>query len=351
MVSPVQSNAMPTGDAAMNPTPTPAIPSLWHAGEQRLQAQVGVAERMEQVGRKVVRDYLPDQHRAFYAHLPYIVIGAVDDQGWPWASVLDDRAGFIGSPDPRRLSVSRLPDADDPLSQGIRRGAALGMLGIDLHTRRRNRVNGRIEQLDAGGFCVVVEQAFGNCPQYIQLRQLKQSPRPAAQGRPQTQRLSALDDDAVATIRAADTFFVASFVDVDDDPERRQVDVSHRGGQAGFVRVEGDVLTIPDFAGNLFFNTLGNFLLNPRAGLLFIDFESGDVLQVIGRVEVILDSPDIAAFQGAERLWQVTVEAMVRRPAALRSRWTLEGFSPTSLMTGTWQQAAGRLKAQAMSGQ
>jgi ferredoxin-NADP reductase/predicted pyridoxine 5'-phosphate oxidase superfamily flavin-nucleotide-binding protein len=331
--------------------PSAQTTSLWHAGEQRLQAHVGVAERMEQHGRKVVRDYMPDQHRQFYEQLPYIIIGAVDDQGWPWASALDDRAGFITSPHPRLLAISRLPDADDPLSQGFKPGAALGMLGIELHTRRRNRINGRISKLDADGFSVEVEHAFGNCPQYIQLRHLKQTSRPAPVDRPNPAPMSELDDAAIATIRAADTFFVASCVDLDGDSQRRQVDVSHRGGQAGFVRVEGNVLTIPDFAGNLHFNTLGNFVLNPRAGLLFIDFESGDVLQVIGKVEIILEGPEIAAFQGAERLWQVKVHAMIRRPAALRSRWTLEGYSPNSLMTGNWQQAAARLKAQALSEQ
>ncbi|HEY0287382.1 MAG TPA: pyridoxamine 5'-phosphate oxidase family protein [Pseudomonas sp.] len=326
-------------------------PSPWHLGEKRLQAHVGVAERMEVHGRKVLRDYMPDQHRTFYAHLPYIVIGAVDDQGWPWASVLDGHAGFIASPDPRRLDIRRLPDAEDPISQGFTSGAALGMLGIDLHTRRRNRVNGQISELSATGFSVAVEHAFGNCPQYIQLRQLKQVPRSAHIDRPQPMRMSTLDDAAVATIRGADTFFVASFVDVDDDPQRRGVDVSHRGGQAGFVRVEGNLLTIPDFAGNLHFNTLGNFLLNPKAGLVFIDFESGELLQLVGHVELILEGPEIAAFQGAERLWQVQVQTVVRRPAALRSRWTFEAFSPNSLMTGNWQQTAARLQAHTLQDQ
>lgn len=344
----LRSSTLLTGDTAMNSLAQTSS-SLWHAGERQLQAHVGVAERMEQHGRKVVRDYMPDQHREFYEHLPYIVIGAVDDQGWPWASVLDDPAGFIASPDPRQLHISRMPDADDPLIQGFKPGAALGMLGIDLHTRRRNRINGQIGGLDAAGFSVTVEHAFGNCPQYIQLRQLKQSSRSAALDRPKATRQSELDDAAVTTIRAADTFFVASFVDVDGDPQRRQVDVSHRGGQAGFVRVEGNLLTIPDFAGNLHFNTLGNFVLNPKAGLLFIDFESGDVLQLIGQVEIILEGPEIGAFQGAERLWKVKVESVIRRPQALRSRWAFEGFSPNSLMTGNWQQAAGRLQAQAIS--
>lgn len=325
--------------------------SPWHSGERALQAKVGVAERMETLGKRVIRDYMPDQHREFYEHLPYLIIGAVDAEGWPWASLLDAQPGFIQSPDARRLDITRRPDAEDPAGGGFAPGAAVGMLGIDLHTRRRNRLNGHISDVRESGFSVSVEHSYGNCPQYIQLRALKQVPLNAVAERPPVQRLTALDEAAIATIRGADTFFVASYVDLEGAHPHRSVDVSHRGGQAGFVRVEGDVLTIPDFAGNLFFNTLGNFQVNPRAGLLFVDFQTGELLQVAGTVTLILDGPEIAAFQGAERLWQVRVEQVVRRPAALRSRWEFQGWSPNSLMTGDWQQTAARLQADALRDQ
>jgi ferredoxin-NADP reductase/predicted pyridoxine 5'-phosphate oxidase superfamily flavin-nucleotide-binding protein len=326
-------------------------PSPWHAGEKVLQARVGVAERMESQGARVIRDYMPDQHREFYEHLPYLFIGAVDEQGWPWASLLDADSGFIASPDPRRLDIARLPDVDDPMGAQFKPGTAVGMLGIDLHSRRRNRINGHIVGVDEVSFSVAVEHSFGNCPQYIQLREIRQIPLPDLPKRPAAQRMSAMDDAAVAMIRGADTFFVASYVDLEGDDPHRSVDVSHRGGQAGFVRVEGDVLTIPDFAGNLHFNTLGNFQLNPKAGLVFIDFVTGELLQLVGHVTLILEGPEIAAFQGAERLWQVKVEAVVRRPAALRSRWEFQGFSPNSLMTGNWEQTAARLQADALRDQ
>ncbi|MEN4748488.1 pyridoxamine 5'-phosphate oxidase family protein [Pseudomonas sp. Ps21-P2] len=327
------------------------IPSPWHSGERALQAKVGVAERMETLGKRVIRDYMPDQHREFYEHLPYLILGAVDAEGWPWASLLDAQSGFIHSPDARQLHIARRPDAEDPAGAEFTPGAAVGMLGIDLHTRRRNRINGHISDVWENGFSVSVEHSYGNCPQYIQLRALKQVPLKAEAERSPVQRLAALDDAAIATIRGADTFFVASYVDLEGAQPHRSVDVSHRGGHAGFVRVEGDVLTIPDFAGNLFFNTLGNFQVNPRAGLLFVDFQTGELLQVAGTVRLILDGPEIAAFQGAERLWQVRVEQVVRRPAALRSRWEFQGWSPNSLMTGDWQQTAARLQADALRDQ
>lgn len=316
--------------------------SPWHAGERQLQEHVGVAERMEAFGRRVIRNELPDQHRKFYQQLPFMVYGAVDSSGNPWASVLEGEPGFAHSPAPGTLHFNTRPSAEDPAQ--LNDEAAIGLLGIELHTRRRNRINGRVHSMSTGGFDVSVEQSFGNCPQYIQLRQFRSVPLADPSTR-MPLHLNGLDAAATAMIRAADTFFVASYVDINGG---RAVDVSHRGGLSGFVRVEGNVLTIPDFAGNLHFNTLGNLLLNPRAGLLFIDFISGDVLQLTGRTEIILEDPTIEAFQGAERLWTFHVEQLVRRPAALALRWRFDGVSPTSLLTGSWDQAAARLQAQAL---
>ncbi|MEX5344152.1 pyridoxamine 5'-phosphate oxidase family protein [Pseudomonas sp. I2] len=312
--------------------------SPWHAGEKQLQVQAGVAQRMEVFGQKVIRDYMPDQHRAFYHQLPFLVAGAVDPDGKPWATLLEGPEGFVRSPDARQLLIATDLVADDPATPGLVAGEAIGLLGIELHTRRRNRLNGLIRQANGGQLEVGVEQSFGNCPQYIQQRDYTRVDEPA-QGRIDAVNL---DADAIAMIEGADTFFVASYIEQVDG--QRSVDVSHRGGRPGFIKVEGNRLTIPDYAGNLHFNTLGNLLLNPIAGLLFVDFTSGNLLQLCGRTEVILDSPSIAAFEGAERLWTVQVEQVVFRPAAVSLRWAFQAYAPTSLMTGTWVEAEQRLQ-------
>ncbi|ARB27485.1 pyridoxamine 5'-phosphate oxidase family protein [Pseudomonas tolaasii] len=311
----------------MNPTEK----SPWHAGELHLQESAGAAERMAVVGLKVIRDHLPEQHRDFYPLLPYLMLGVVDEQGIPWATLIEGAPGFAHSPAPQTLQVDSLPSGSDPAYAAMAQGVPVGLLGIDLNTRRRNRMNGRIGALDREGFSVDVVHTYGNCPKYIQLRPVESIAR-----KPGTvvERFDGLDEAAQAMIRNADTFFVASYVEVDG---QRSVDVSHRGGNTGFVRVEGNVLTIPDFAGNLFFNTLGNLQVNPVAGLLFIDFESGDVLQLSGRTTLILDGPEVARFEGAQRLWTVTVDQVVRRPAALALRWQFAEFSPHSLAMGRWQ--------------
>ncbi|MEK1863949.1 MAG: pyridoxamine 5'-phosphate oxidase family protein [Rhizobium leguminosarum] len=298
-------------------------PSPWHEGELAIQRSVGVVERMDGPGRNFVRKAMPEQHRAFFPMLPFVVLGAVDAKGDVWATVRAERPGFMASPEPEILEVGLPRDPADPADAGMEDGDAIAMLGIQLETRRRNRLNGVIRRTDAKGFDVRVGQSFGNCPQYIQPRSAAFVRDPDMPTATQPLHSGQLDDRALGMVEGADTFFVASYVDRDNG--ERQVDVSHRGGNAGFVRVGADgVLTIPDFAGNRFFNTLGNILVNSKAGLVFVDFETGDMLQMTGNAEVLLDSPDIATFQGAERLWRFTPEKIVLRPDALPLRWRKE---------------------------
>jgi uncharacterized protein len=318
--------------------------STWHEGETFIQETVGVAERMAEVGKRVVRDYMPDQHREFYAQLPFIVLGSVDTEGNAWATFIEGRPGFMVSPEPTVLDIAARPDPSDPASKGLTEGAPIGLLGIEMHTRRRNRMNGFLSA-KGNGFRVDVDQSFGNCPRYIQLRDFSFERDPTGLFNGAVEEMSTLDPAARTMISGADAFFVASYADRQD---RRQVDVSHRGGKAGFIRVGDDgLLTIPDFDGNLFFATLGNIKQNGKAGLVFVDFETGDMLQMTGDAEVILHSPEIAAFQGAERLWTFRARRIVRRRAALALRWKFQadGWSPSSLMTGDWEQAASRLRA------
>ncbi|HEY6179815.1 MAG TPA: pyridoxamine 5'-phosphate oxidase family protein, partial [Kofleriaceae bacterium] len=128
-----------------------------------------------------------------------------------------------------------------------------------------------------------------------------------------------LDDEAAAAIARADTFFVATAARTGEPTGG--VDISHRGGPPGFVRVVGDTLTIPDYPGNRYFNTLGNLVSEPRAALVFVDFARGDLLHVQGPTEIDWHGPDVHTLDGAERLWRVHVERGWRRRSALPLRW------------------------------
>ncbi|HZZ11448.1 MAG TPA: pyridoxamine 5'-phosphate oxidase family protein [Paraburkholderia sp.] len=324
--------------------------SPWHAGELALQERVGVVAQMDTQGRRVVRPLLIDQHRAFYPLLPFVVLGTVDADGHAWATLLAGAPGFLHSPTPDVLSVAARLERNDPAANGLFDGAPVGLLGIELHTRRRNRLNGVVRALDANKFDVQVQQAYGNCNRYIHLRQAEYLEHVPVLTAGPTNRCDRLTPSLAAMIAASDTFFVASYADLEDGT--RGVDVSHRGGKRGFVRVGDDgVLTIPDFSGNLFFNTLGNILLNRQAGLTFVDFATGDVLQLSGEAEVDLDSAEIATFKGAERLWRFKPSEIIHRAAALPLRWKMpdDPESPFSLLTGDWTESAARHSAAALA--
>ncbi len=288
-----------------------------------------------------IRDFMPEQHRHFFAQLPYLFVGAVDAAGWPLATLLSGHPGFVQSPDPATLHIAALPTVADPAAEALTPGREIGILGIDFSTRRRNRANGRLLSRGPGGIRVAVDQSYGNCPQYIQRRTLAPSPIEPAEGvSNQPEAFTHLDGAAQAAIETADTFFVASRSRAGEGAAHG-ADISHRGGLPGFVRVQGDVLTIPDFRGNRYFNTLGNLIAEPRASLLFVDFETGDLLQLQGTAQVDWNAAAARQFAGAERLWHFQVARGWRRKAAAPLRWSFVEYAPTTVQTSLGVRAHG----------
>lgn len=306
------------------------IDGPFHAGELAAQARAGTFAH-----GGGIRSFMPDQHRVFFSRLPWLFAGALDRNGWPLATTLTGPPGFATSPDANTLSIGGLPYPADPAAGAFKPRQPIGLLGLELETRRRNRANGRIDMVGNAGFTVAVAQSFGNCAKYIQIRER----RPDGAEQPaRTEELSRLDAEAGALIGNADTFFIASAT-APGQPGGG-VDISHRGGRPGFVCVDGYVLTVPDFAGNSYFNTLGNLLQEPRAGLLFIDFATGTTLQLQGSVEIVWNGPELAGLDGAERLWRFRIVRGWRRKNALPLRWSGPDYAPTTLQTGIWSAAA-----------
>jgi predicted pyridoxine 5'-phosphate oxidase superfamily flavin-nucleotide-binding protein len=287
---------------------TGADTEVFHAGERALQAQAGMAERIARLGPQMIRDHMPEQHRAFFTLLPFIIIGSIDERHRPTASLLGAPPGFVSSPDPTTLRVDALPRGDDPLHHNLRADAPLALLGIQPHTRRRNRANGRVLVRDERGFALAVQQSFGNCPKYIHPREAvyigAQPSRPALLS-------DGLDERHRALIRRADTFFLASAHPEAQAGRARAhgVDVSHRGGPPGFAHFSDDAsFIIPDYRGNNLYNSLGNLQLNPAAGLLFIDVTNGDVLELEATAEAHAVAHPLAGSEHTGRVVRFVVE-------------------------------------------
>jgi predicted pyridoxine 5'-phosphate oxidase superfamily flavin-nucleotide-binding protein len=271
----------------------------FHEGELAVQRRAGVERAAAQVGR-MIGPSIPPEFAGFVARQPFVVAAAPDAEGRIWATLLVGGPGFATAPDDRHLLLA--VEAFAPP------GARVGILALEAHTRSRIRLNGPAEPVGEG-VLVTVEEAFGNCPKYIQRRLPVERLEPPAD--PTQRTASALDDSQRALVGAADTLFIASM------HPQRGADASHRGGRPGFVRVSGDgtSLRFPDYPGNRMFQTLGNLAVEPRAGLLFVDWETGTTLQVTGRAHVVWDD--------ADRHVEFAVEEVRERERAMPARWQL----------------------------
>ena len=302
--------------------------SPFHSGEQEVQARLGVRD-IEDWARKVVRDYLSEEHRAFHTALPFLVVAARDALERPWVTLLAGPDGFVTCPDDRSLDIHAKPVPGDGLEQAFNAGADIGILGIELATRRRNRVNGRISKSTADTVSIRVGQTFGNCPQYIREREWRRvDDEPAAT----SEKSVLLTPSQQEWIASADTFFIATGYRAEGESATFGMDASHRGGDRGFVKVASDTrLEFPDYAGNNHFNTIGNLILDPRAGLLFIDFTTGSLLQLTGRATIDWESEAVTRIPGARRLVTFDLEEVIELTAAVALRWDADAGSVRSL--------------------
>lgn len=302
--------------------------SPFHPGERDVQERLGVRD-IEDWARKIVRDHLPEEHRAFHSALPFLVVAARDAQGRPWVTLLTGPEDFVTSPDPHSLVIESKPVRGDGLEGALETGADIGILGIELSTRRRNRVNGRVVNNSSGTVDCCVEQTFGNCPQYIREREWRRVESGPAGSAARGTFLTPIQQEWIAS---ADTFFIASGYRAKGESAAFGMDASHRGGERGLVRVVSNTcLEFPDYAGNNHFNTIGNLVLDSRAGFLFIDFEKGSLLQLTGRATIDWDSESLTRIPGARRLVSFDIEEIIELPASVALRWDADAESVRSL--------------------
>ncbi|HSP97090.1 MAG TPA: pyridoxamine 5'-phosphate oxidase family protein [Candidatus Dormibacteraeota bacterium] len=290
----------------------------FHEGERAVQQRAGVAEMAARIGNSIHAE-IPPRAREFLDEQPFVVLASRDADGRVWASVIAGEPGFLDAPDERTLAIAATPAPDDPLAAVLAVGAPLGVLVIDPATRRRLRINGVVA---AAGppLRLTVGECFANCPKYIQQREL----RPAGAARGGTMRRTAtLALAQQERIARADTFFIAS------QHPRAGLDVSHRGGNPGFIDViDAGHLAWPDYTGNGMFQTLGNLTSEPRAGLLFIDFAGGDVLQLTGRGRVDFDPQRARRYAGAERVVEFAIDEVRDTAGLVPLRGGQPAYSP-----------------------
>lgn len=288
----------------------------YHRGSRAVQDLVGVREGADHLGRSI-GDGIRPVAAAFLELQPMLVIGGADQAGAVWASLLTGRPGFVRATGPRQLSVAGGLRLADPLARALtQEGTPVGAIALDPRTRRRLRLNGRARPTPRG-LAIETDRVFANCPKYIQKRQLPTG-ADAMPGHPSAPRHGVkLTGGQRAFVAGADTFFLATV-------HAEGADVSHRGGNPGFVRVDSPrELSWRDYPGNSMFLSLGNLSTDPRAGLLFLDWTTGTTLQLTGtaRTEYGDDGSRTVRFTLTE-----AVETLCASPWS----WTAPEYSPAN---------------------
>jgi uncharacterized protein len=307
----------------------------FHAGEITVQTRAGVREEAAQLGR-VISSTIQPAAVEFLRAQQIAITSSIAADGTIWASLLAGEPGFVRALDESTIQIDLLSQtisADGAiisdslihsLSKNLDSNSQIGLLSIDLSNRRRLRLNGHVTVQQPEKLQVQIQQSFFNCPKYIQTRYLETSAIETIQP-PEIQTRNALNEADRDWIVQADTFFIASF-----HPEYG-ADASHRGGYPGFVRaVNSNTLLFPDYAGNNMFQTLGNLAINPKAGLLFVDFDRGHTLQLTGTAVTLWDAEKLATFAGAQRLIEFTFDRVIETRNATALRWKFGEYSPAN---------------------
>lgn len=316
--------------------------SPFHQGElavQQLAKESDIAQRNGGViSNKILPGAIP-----FISQQNMLIISSIDNQGDVWVSLLIGNPGFISAPNNASLLLDTnniINNSDDPLWQNIKAIPKVGILAIELGTRRRFRVNGSIQTTDNKHFTITVEQAYPNCPKFIQRRQLKFPETIIKHNSLITSKGSTLSSEQLELIQKADSFFVGSASSIEKQThtnntltnrfDKFSCDASHRGGNPGFVEIiDGKRLRIPDYQGNSMFNTLGNIQSYPKAGLVFINFEQGILLQLTGDATLLWDQTDPTnKTGGTQRFWELKINAWQQTQLPTELSWEFFGFSP-----------------------
>ncbi|MGP3984873.1 pyridoxamine 5'-phosphate oxidase family protein [Streptomyces sp. KR80] len=293
------------------------IKTRYHEGEQAVQKKAG--EGRAGWGSPMFDDVIQPGFAHFLRRQRMLVLGAADVEDAVWASAVTGDTGFADPADRHNLMVAAVPVTGDPLEHAFETQRAVGMLAIEPPTMRRIRLNG-VARRQEGSLHVRTEQVLGNCPKYLQQRVLLEDAPDSV--RPTAETRGGLSPEQQHWVTEADTFFIASH-----SPEHG-ADVSHRGGEPGFVTVDGPRrLSWPDYVGNSFYMTLGNLHLNPSCGLLFLDWEQGHTLQLTGKARIDWDTQRSASLPGALRVVEFDVERVVQIRHATALRWTLAARS------------------------
>ncbi|KAK4704390.1 translation initiation factor 3 subunit C, partial [Phenoliferia sp. Uapishka_3] len=315
----------------------------WHKGEKLVQRKLhfedAVADQYEYISHN-----LPQQHRLFHStrlsFLPFATRSAED--GRVWCSILcpsPDQpphvvGSFISSPTPTSLVILADVWPGDPIRSTLIDGGLVAGVGVELETRRRNKFAGKVlmsawnESKSRLGMEVSVTEAIGNCPKYITVDHLApchSSPVVTYDYPSVSPTGQVLSQDLIDHINSSPAVYLAtSSGPATAGNPNPHLGCNHRGGPPGFSRVlpssQGRTVVIPDFSGNRMMSSLGNIELDPKVGLAFPDFFTGNILYITGDAKNLFDGDAAKVMERCKLVTVVEITGFVFVKNALTAR-------------------------------
>ena len=299
----------------------------WHDGVDKMHKLMSVPDRGDPTKPGL------SAHAQRLLHLSSLLaVGTVDDEGRPWTTLLGGEQGFARSLGQSIVGVKALADAShDPVLRTLlaqprvstpgeyETAREFSALGIHLASRDRVKLQGRLlggsrvgnesslntsqDEATEVQMALAIEGSLGNCPKYLNKKDIVLAvplpvPLPATLPLPQP---------ALDLLAKADTIFITSH-------HPSHMSTNHRGGPPGFIRVECNdsqsvILAYPEYSGNRLYQTLGNLILDPRAGIVVPDFDTGNVLYISGTSKIIFGKDASRLLPRSNLAVQIRVEA------------------------------------------
>lgn len=247
--------------------------SVYHDGEKYIQEQMGVTAKANSLSSMIHND-IPIAAAQFLATLDFCVITFSINNKELHNSIVFGFESFIKILNTKEMLIDLENKSFIPKDIYENEKISIGFIGLDFENRMRIRINGT-GKIEDNKLHLYINEVYSNCPKYINDREtigkldfLNDS---------NLTKYTTLENDCKKILSHADTFFLSSI------HENNGADISHKGGEKGFLRViSPKILEFEDFQGNNMYNTLGNIHINPNVSIILIDFTSNDILHITG---------------------------------------------------------------------
>lgn len=305
--------------------------NVFHDGQLVVQRIAGEEEiAIQRI--PMVLDTLHTRSIPFIENQVLAFPGSEDTNGHIWLSLIVGERGFIRIPSIKEITfdLSKIvSNQEDIFFENIKSKPTVGLLFHEAQRRARYRAWG-MAHINGDTLSFDIRMGYPSCPKHIQ-REIIELDNDSKVAPASYQKGTLLGEFEKTWISGAHTFFIAT------QSKKGDIESSHKGGDPGFIEIqENGILRVPDYLGNSMFSTLGNMYQNPKAALLFIDYNKGETLQLSGNAALQFDqnsADDLYKSGNTGRFWTFEIKKWIRTINHHKVNAEFIDFSPFNILS------------------